>query len=107
MPPIVLSRKRTSARASAATDVLERGAGAALEHGLRLVALAGNAEPDRPHRPRAVRDPLDRLRDGPILGDDSAGTAADDDRGARRDAEDDEDHRPLQLPSRAQTSRSG
>ena len=74
--------------------VPERGARAALEDGLRLGALGGNAEPDGPHRPRAVRDPLDRLRDGAILGDEGARPAADDDRGAGRDAEDDEDDRP-------------
>ena len=74
--------------------VRQRGSRPALEDGLRLGALGGNAEPDGPHRPRSVRNPLDRLGDGAILGDKGAGPAADDDRGAGCDAEDDEDDGP-------------
>ena len=66
MPPIVLSRKRTSARASAATTCSERGARPALEDGLRLVALARErrTRPPAPtsSRPGSARPPA-RQRD--------------------------------------------
>jgi hypothetical protein len=77
--------------------VFERSACLAVENGLRLAALAGDPEPDRPHRPRAVGDPLDSLSDGAILGDEGAGAAADHDGGTGSDAQDDEDDRPIPL----------
>ena len=73
--------------------VAERRAGAALEERLRLVALPGQAEPDRPHGALALRDPLDRLRDCPVLRDDDARAAAEHDRGAGGDPEHDEEDR--------------
>ena len=71
--------------------VPERDAGTALERGLRLVALGGNAEPDRPHRAAPFRNPLDGLRDGPILRDERAGAASEDDGRACGDPEHDQD----------------
>lgn len=73
--------------------MLEGGASTALEHGLRLVALARHAEPDRPDRAGPLRDPLDGLRDRAILRDERACAAAEDDRRTGGDAEHDEDDR--------------
>ena len=66
---------------------------APLERGLRLVADPRQPEPHRPHRPRAVRNPLDRLRDGTVLRHGRPGKAAEDDGGTRGDAHDDEEGR--------------
>ena len=66
-------------------DIRQPLANVAVERPVRLVVADRDSEPDSPHRARCGRDPLDRLRDAPVLGDLRAGEDADQDGRPDRD----------------------
>ena len=68
-------------------DVHEPAAHLAVERRVRLRRADGDAEPDGAHRARGGGDPLDRLRDTPVLRDLRAGEDADEDRRSDGDAD--------------------